>query len=257
MAKVRSLSGLSLLLLRKGSQNLWFGKLGRPRAPLLFRMLSTEGDDIRSRKQTVRKQVRANLRALTGDEIVKQSLKVWERLFQLPEYQQARSVGLFLSMPSGEIQTEMAIRHAVANGKHVYVPQVGKNFEQAEMELLKVPIKNQSDSELFYESWPRNKWHIPEPPSELEEFMVAATPGDIDVLVVPGLAFDRVGNRLGQGKGYYDRFIARMCAASSAKPPTLVAVSLECQLVDEIPVHTYDRSMDFILLPNETLTVVK
>ena len=64
----------------------------------------------------------------------------------------------------------------------------------------------------FYDGWPRNRWGIPEPPvsDDAADDDAVAKPGDIDLLVVPGLAFDAAGRRLGQGKGYYDRFIARM-----------------------------------------------
>jgi 5-formyltetrahydrofolate cyclo-ligase len=63
----------------------------------------------------------------------------------------------------------------------------------------------------FYDGWPRNRWGIPEPPvSDDAADDDTAKPGDIDLLVVPGLAFDVAGRRLGQGKGYYDRFITRM-----------------------------------------------
>lgn len=202
--------------------------------------------DVRARKQLLRKAVRAKLKALTDDELQTQSERVWQRLFAMEEYQTAKSIGLFLSMPKGEIRTEMAIADASKAGKAIYVPEVGKNFEQADMDLLKVPIHANSE-ELFYHHWPRNKWGIPEPPPNLE--LPAAAPGDIDLIIVPGLAFDHQGDRLGQGKGYYDRFIARMCAGAHA--PRLIAVGLECQLVDEhIPTNDYDRRMDMVLLPH-------
>ena len=88
--------------------------------------------------------------------------------------------------------------------------------------------------------------------------IATAQPGDIDVLVVPGLAFDRQGERCGQGKGYYDRFIERMCANTTSKNPFLVAVGLQAQLLVEggIPVAKYDRRMDMVLLPDETITPV-
>ena len=82
-----------------------------------------------------------------------------------------------------------------------------------------------------------------------------ASPGDIDLLVVPGLGFDRHGNRIGQGKGYYDRFIARITKNGK---PNLIAVTLDCQLVDNtIPVSPLDRVMDKVLLPSQVIQVTK
>ena len=104
---------------------------------------------------------------------------------------------------------------------------------------------------MFHKTWPKNKWGIPEPPPDMT--VVAAKPGDIDLLIVPGLGFDRSRNRLGQGKGYYDRFIARMTRSGHKLP--LVAVGLTPQLVDGcIPVATYDIQMDMVVIPDEVIS---
>ena len=200
-------------------------------------------------KKALRKEVRARLKGLTAQDIQSQSQQVWERLFQLPEYQTCQSIGLFLSMPKGEIDTDPVLLDAVQKGKDIYVPEVGKNFEQADMELRKVIKGDADDGKLFHTTWPRNKWGIPEPPAKLP--MVTAQSGDLDLLVVPGLAFDTKCDRLGQGKGYYDRFIERMM---TIKPPKLIAVGLDCQLVDRVPTQEYDRRMDMVILPNQVLT---
>jgi 5-formyltetrahydrofolate cyclo-ligase len=218
--------------------------------------------DIRSQKQMLRKSTRALLQALTTDEIAQQSAAVWERLHALPIYPAARSIGVFLSMPAGEIHTAPALSWAIQQGKDIYIPQVGANFELAEMELIQIDTSSDQDAPI-YAKWPRNKWGIPEPPPDV--ILNAAQPGDIDVLIVPGLAFDRQGRRLGQGKGYYDRFLARMCGDPTRKAPALIAVGLQCQLVEPggpqalsaIPVHEHDLAVDWVLLPNETIQVPK
>lgn len=224
---------------------------------------SPAASNIREQKQAVRKEIRAKIKAMSSECIIAQSNMVWDRLFALPQYQNASSIGLFLSMPQGEIRTERALSHALQNNKRVYVPQVGTNFEQADMELIQVFVANDDDNddcdhataENVFSVWPRNKWGIPEPPADMPN--KAAAPGDIDLLVVPGLAFDRLGNRLGQGKGYYDRFIQRM---SSSQRLPLVAVCLDCQLLDDgstIPVQEYDQTMDIILSPTRVIEITK
>lgn len=212
--------------------------------------------DVVERKKALRKVVRARLKEVDKATIQKQSQKVWDKLLEVPQYQSASSVGLFLSMPKGEIDTDTVLKHAMDNGKTIYVPEVGKNFELANMELVKVVVEEGSKDTIFHQSWPRNKWGIPEPPETMP--IETAKPGDIDVLIVPGLAFDHNGDRCGQGKGYYDRFIQRMCQEKDKKAPFLVAVALQAQLVDEkIPVAQYDRRMDMVLLPDETIVVAK
>lgn len=216
-------------------------------------------DEIRQRKKALRKEIRGRVKELSSDAIVEQSQKVWNRLFELPQYQSAKSVGLFLSMPNGEIKTDPALLHAIQNGKDIYVPEVGKNFEQSDMELRKVVVEKGGEqpsstsvpSEVFHKTWPRNKWGIPEPPESMP--VVLATPGELDLLITPGLAFDRNCNRMGQGKGYYDRFIARMTAEEGTKLP-LIAVGLSPQLYEgDIPVDEYDQKMDMVLFPDEVI----
>jgi 5-formyltetrahydrofolate cyclo-ligase len=216
-------------------------------------------DDTLERKKALRKEIRSKLSQLSPEVLQKESQMVWDRLFQLEAYKEAHSIGVFLSMPKGEILTDALLMDASQRKKHIYVPQVGKNFEQSEMELIRVDttekILTTLQPTLFHNSWPRNKWGIPEPPPD--SLLQAANPGDLDLLIVPGLAFDQSGNRLGQGKGYYDRFIARMLTPNeNVKHPRLVAVGLQCQLLNEdmtIPTNEYDWPMDMVLLPLQTI----
>lgn len=210
--------------------------------------LPSKDIDVVERKKEFRKRIRASVKELTPDQVNEQSQMVWEKVIGLPLYKEAKSVGLFLSMPKGEINTDAILRHAVENGKDIYVPEVGQNFESSQMELIKVVLE--SPDPTFHKKWPTNRWSIPEPPPEMSR--IAAKPGDIDLLIVPGLGFDRHCNRLGQGKGYYDRFIARMTVGETSLP--LVAVALEAQIVDDdIPVDEYDKRMDMVVLPSKII----
>jgi 5-formyltetrahydrofolate cyclo-ligase len=202
-------------------------------------------------KQALRKQIRESLNALSQVEILEHSAKVFENVFSLPQYKSASSIGLFLSMPKGEIMTEDACRRIINDGKDLYVPRVGIDFEQLDMEMVKVPCQSLQDDEIFYDMWPRNKWGIPEAP-RTEEFIVAS-PGDIDILLVPGLGFDRKGGRLGQGKGYYDRFIEKM-RSGGRLTPILMAVGLTPSLIEDgIPMMEHDIFMNSLILPDEIL----
>ena len=135
------------------------------------------------------------------------------------------------------------------------MPRVGANFEHADMEMIPCPTVPD-----FYATWPRNKWQIPEPPPEvIEESGIAAKPGDLDLIIVPGLAFDARGGRLCQGKGYYDRFLAKMRShqnATTPAKPSLVAVGLAQQLVDHIPMDEHDFRMEIVVLPDQTIRVL-
>ncbi len=150
---------------------------------------------------------------------------VFARLFLLPQYGAARSVGLFLSMPHGEIRTDRAICRIAASSsslplssphggsiggdgggriddnrrKVLYFPQVGLDFKGRDMDMVRCDCgaaamagdSNGDAGASFYDGWPHNRWGIPEPPVAARSMM--AWPGDIDLLVVPGLAFDAAG----------------------------------------------------------------
>ncbi len=186
---------------------------------------------LRRNKQALRKIIRSRIKSAYPTNntnttesqtlLLTKSNQVFSRLFELPQYEHAKSIGFFLSMPSGEIQTKHAIQQIVKDGKVLYVPRVGLDFELCDMDLIRCDtssstatvddaadgdadgggvgsVANAPDGEaMFYDSWPRNKWGIPEPPLTTTN---VAKPGDIDLLIVPGLAFDTNGHRLGQGK---------------------------------------------------------
>lgn len=164
---------------------------------------------IRQNKQALRRIIRSRINSTypnnneSGQILSTKSNHVFSRLFDLPQYKHAKSIGFFLSMPSGEIQTKHAMQKIVTDGKVVYVPRVGLDFEMCDMDLIRcdtsaAAVDDAADGgTMFYDNWPRNKWGIPEPPITASN---VAKPGDIDLLIVPGLAFDTNGHRLGQGK---------------------------------------------------------
>ena len=94
-----------------------------------------------------------------------------------------------------------------------------------------------------------NKFGILEPVGE-------AVPGrEIDALIVPGLAFDRRGGRVGFGGGYYDRFIARRLSVD--RPLTVIGVAMEWQLVDTIAMDEYDQMMDSVVTENAVISITE
>ena len=91
----------------------------------------------------------------------------------------------------------------------------------------------------------RGQFNIPEPTTEPYE-------GRIDLIVIPGVGFDKSGNRLGQGGGYYDRFLA-----NGHKGATLIGVAYDFQLVEQVPTNRRDKKMDYIILPTQGIVKTK
>ena len=88
----------------------------------------------------------------------------------------------------------------------------------------------------------RGKFGIPEPTTPAYE-------GDIDLVIVPAVAFDEKGRRLGRGGGYYDRFIKKQTHA------TLIGVGYDFQLIEEVPAARHDQRVHRIILPSQTILV--
>jgi 5-formyltetrahydrofolate cyclo-ligase len=143
------------------------------------------------------------------------SRQIEERLFSLPEFKSAHAVMFFASFRS-EVDTIPMVRRALDEGKRVILPKVIGD----ELELFE--IRN-VDSDVF-----PGAWGIPEPrgsaPVKLDE---------LDVIIVPGAAFDERGNRLGYGAGFYDKLL------SMFKKLT-VAVAFDIQVVPMVPAAAHD-----------------
>jgi 5-formyltetrahydrofolate cyclo-ligase len=144
----------------------------------------------------------------------------------MPEYQNARSIAIFMSMPCAEMDTKDLLKYSLSSGKRVFVPYIYKPKEPRPHHLpASIMDMLQLWSEEDYASLQPDKWGIP---SITEETVPARTnafggkgvtngeppapeaPG-LDVILMPCMAFDKDLNRLGHGKGYYDNFITRYC----------------------------------------------
>ena len=148
-------------------------------------------------------------------------------LSALAPYRSAEVVLWYVSMPS-ELATPPAIEAALAEGKRVAVPWCDGD----DLGLWRL----ESVSELE-----PGTWGIPEPPpSRRQEPERLVAPEAIDLVVVPGLAFDRRGRRLGHGKGYYDRLLARSSAVRAG-------LCYEAQVFPNVPVGPRDAVMDWIV----------
>jgi 5-formyltetrahydrofolate cyclo-ligase len=142
----------------------------------------------------------------------------------------------FLSMPR-EISTEGMIRAARAGGTSVAVPRI----EAGDIRFLVMPADAPTP--------PRDRWGIPVP----DPAWPALEPARAGRMLIsaPGLAFDRKGNRLGRGKGYYDRFLSR--ARASGAHCVVIGICFSDQLVDDVPHSESDQPVDGVVTERETL----
>jgi 5-formyltetrahydrofolate cyclo-ligase len=185
-------------------------------------------------KALLRRQLRERLRILTADQREQKSRRACQGLASCRPFQQASIVMMFLSMPD-EIDTAMAIHLAWQEGKMVVVPRV--DWEHRKM----TPVAIDSlDTNIAMEGRGLR--------NPLSGGIVDV--GRIDLVVTPGLGFDRQGHRIGRGAGFYDRFF-----------DDLRLRALRCgfcfseQVVESVPVVESDRPVDWLVTDEQVLCV--
>ncbi|OWK34609.1 5-formyltetrahydrofolate cyclo-ligase [Fimbriiglobus ruber] len=186
-------------------------------------------DDAQTRKAAIREQARKNRVAQKNkDEISRQIVTAF---MGLPAYAAAKTVMFYVDAGS-EVRTRHLLPDALKGGKRIVVPWCIVETNELELFLL------EDMSELV-----EGAYKILEPKEELRSLpQKKVAPENLDLVMVPGTAFDVNGGRMGQGKGYYDRLLSR------ARPDApLVALAFECQMFPEIPVAPHDVFMDVVL----------
>jgi 5-formyltetrahydrofolate cyclo-ligase len=194
----------------------------------------------REAKQALRKAMTARLKAVTAAERSTWSLAATRMVLDHPAWAPARLVLAFLSMPI-EMDTEPLVDAALAAGKHVAVPRIEADPMGGPGNIVFVELAD------AWRTWPRDRWNIPAPPAAASCLSSADVAATTCLALVPGLAFDRTGGRLGRGKGYYDRFLTSI-AATGTTHFTAVGIGYGCQLVDAVPQDEWDRQLDDLAL---------
>lgn len=183
-------------------------------------------------KHHFRKEMKAALAAMSANKAARQSALACRRVLELPEFQQARRVMLYIPMPS-EVDTSEVAQEAWRMGKTVLVPKVDWDH----VEMIAVPCAS------FDHDIVRGPYGLREPASNVE-----FPPEEIDFVVVPALAYDRTGRRLGRGGGFYDRFLAH--SRLSAVP---CGLAFGVQVIEHVPAAAHDRPVKLLVTDVETL----
>ena len=189
--------------------------------------MSTDLLDSANLKQKIREQSNTNRNNQENKDGL--SREIVARCMALPEYQKATTVLFYLDVRS-EVRTRHDLANALASGKKIVVPYC----VDGELELFHLTSPDELSVGMY---------RILEPKAELRTIPAHHVDvKEIDLIIVPGVAFDREGGRTGHGKGYYDKLLEH------ALPETpLVALSFECQLFDKIPMQEHDVFMDKVV----------
>lgn len=174
----------------------------------------------------VKAEVRKSCLALRADlgeqERRSKSLIIQQKLRDLPEFQKAQTVMLFLNFRD-EVETTDLAEAAIGSKKKLILPRCAPKGILLPLEVSNLAVDIEPGT-----------WGIREPKLNKQE----VNPLEIDLVVVPGAGFDLQGNRLGYGGGFYDRFFTRLKPSASK-----IALAFECQIIDEVPVDKHDAKM--------------
>lgn len=155
---------------------------------------------------------------------------IMDRFMSLPEFAAARTVKFYVDVRA-EVRTRHALPKALETGKKIVVPWCN---DMGMLELFH--LENMDELTL-------GMYKILEPREDLRRLpLKQVQPEDLDLIMVPGVAFDRRGGRTGHGKGYYDKLLEH-----SRPDAPLIGIAFECQLFPKIPMMEHDIYMDRVI----------
>ncbi|MEM0467419.1 MAG: 5-formyltetrahydrofolate cyclo-ligase [Candidatus Thermoplasmatota archaeon] len=177
-------------------------------------------------KDSIRQKIIKQRKAMPPAEVATKSMLITSRILQLDEYHAAQTILFYISY-NNEVNTHHLIRSCLASEKTVVVPKT----DTKKKKILLSRLNSWDDLE-------EGSYHILEPKQKkIDEIPLK----DIDLIFVPGIAFDPSGNRIGHGHGYYDRLLMM------AKDKLKIALAFELQIVDHIPEEKHDVRMNTII----------
>jgi 5-formyltetrahydrofolate cyclo-ligase len=178
--------------------------------------------DIQDAKKQLRKTIAQLKESYSAETVSQLSEKIGQRLEQNPLFRQAKGVALYHALP-GEVQTALLIEKWCTK-KKIFLPVVDGDCLHLYLYTGKEALK-------------KGAFGIWEPDTSS---LQTADAEDIDLIIVPGIAFDRQLNRMGRGKGYYDRLLA-------SSPAPCIGICFHFQLVKQVPADAHDRKMTQII----------
>ena len=191
-------------------------------------MLDIAKHDVRVKMKKLREE-------MPESAILEKSITISEHLFELECIKTAKTVMAYVDMP-GEVKTDYIIKKLLNMGKDVAVPVcVPSTYELIASKILDL-------NELI-----PGHYGILEPK---REYLRPMDPSTLDIILIPGLAFDIYGNRIGHGKGYYDRFLTKISLKTLK-----IGLAFSTQILAKVPVDHYDVPMNCIITEEGIISV--
>ncbi len=188
-------------------------------------------------KKLLRKQYLATRQRMTDAACQANSKTIAEAVFASDKFLSATKIAVYLSQGK-EVNTTRIIEEAWHQNKKVYVPVINKDKT---MRFVIYNLETRLEQNFFGIAEP-----VLQPKTEI------AVPEELDLVFFPLLAFDKNGNRLGMGGGYYDRYFSFTNSAHLRKTVTLIALAHACQEHQNLPFDPWDVALDFVFTENQS-----
>ncbi|MEE9165378.1 MAG: 5-formyltetrahydrofolate cyclo-ligase [Nitrospinota bacterium] len=185
----------------------------------------------------IREKIRKIRESLDEAEIISKSREVEKNYFKLTEPGKIENLLIYMAS-SKEVQTKNIINTCIKKNIAVYLPAV---------DALKGRISFYRVYDIINNEWEKGPFGIYQP--KVNERNLLKDENAIDLIVVPGLAFDKRGGRIGSGKGFYDKFLASVPSCKS-----IIALAFEYQIVDEITLSSHDIPMHKIITEKKIIS---
>lgn len=187
-------------------------------------------------KRELRTSILEQRDCLSDIELQVKSSKIIDQLLTMQEYQVAEEIYTFVSFGS-EVDTRSLILRSLLLNKKVFAPKI---IEKGIIEFYQI---------MSYEDLAPSKWGILEPTTCLL--------GELNdqknnkLIIIPGVAFDKEGNRMGYGGGFYDRYLTKNNDCQVKR----FAICYDLQIIDKVPVEEYDQKVDKIITESREITI--
>jgi 5-formyltetrahydrofolate cyclo-ligase len=185
-------------------------------------------------KKALRKEILSKRKNIKEIEKEKMDKRISDKLYESKFYNEATNIFVYISYDS-EIDTKGIINKALKDNKRIYVPRT--EFETRTMDAVEI----KSFNKLI-----KSDYGILEP-SKNE---ACIDPNELDLIVVPGVAFDRDGGRMGYGAGFYDRYFKKI-TEDNIKRITKLVLAYDFQVLDKVPMSEQDVPVDYIITEKE------
>lgn len=192
-------------------------------------------EDIILIKKSIRKEISALKKEIPLEKKIERSAPILDKLESYPDFIKAQNILFYWSM-NDEVHTHITVQRLAAH-KNIFLPVVDGD------DLL---IKKFNGVETLVAG---ESFAIPEPSVDAEETSIE----NIDLVVVPGVAFDRQGGRMGRGKGFYDRMFSKV--TKKEQTPVKIGVCFDFQLIDSVPKEPHDELMNTIITESEIIEI--